>query len=143
MALNKLPEDGSTPIRDFPAIYNEMIQTLQEKLAEKDEQITNLTNVIANLKSAFNSAIGRIRAEYIQMFDNINIHSTYLLDNEGYLLYDNNGVKTRVPAKNKGYAKSYEEIDPSFTGTLITVSDEIKNIEDRVTAVEENLNSSE
>ena len=62
----------NTPIKDFPAIYNGDMEELNvsiKSLNDSIEAIKGDNGIIKNLKEAFNSAISRIRGEYISMFD--------------------------------------------------------------------------
>lgn len=105
----------NTPIKDFPSIYNENLDELNtsiESLNESIELIKGENGIIKNLKTAFNSAIGRIRAEYIQMFE----------DMSGSLATVNDRLDT--------FESKFEEIDNRLT-----------SIEERLTTLEDRLPS--
>lgn len=67
MTLEKI--NDSTPVRDFPGIYNGNIDELVSELSAKDNEINRLKNEINNLRSSFYSSLSELRAEYQALFD--------------------------------------------------------------------------
>ena len=61
MTLEKI--NDSTPVRDFPGIYNGNIDELVSELSAKDNEINRLKNEINNLRSSFNSRVEKLKAE--------------------------------------------------------------------------------
>ena len=90
MAVTKIAP--STPIREFPDIYNRNVDELVDEidrlrglLAEKDTEIDNIV-------SSMNSALNRFRAEYIAMLDPDKVSD----ENGNYILKakrTNNGIE--------------------------------------------------
>ena len=66
MELTKI--ENSTPVREFPDIYNDNIDELVNEINRLQQLLSQKDTEIENLRVAFNGALSRIRSEYIQMF---------------------------------------------------------------------------
>lgn len=69
MNLNKINE--STPISDFPEIYNNNINELVNEINRLNNVISAKDGEIRALKNTFQIALNNLRAEYINMFTNL------------------------------------------------------------------------
>ena len=66
MELTKI--ENSTPVREFPDIYNGNIDKLVNEINRLQQLLSQKDTEIENLRVTFNGALNRIRSEYIQMF---------------------------------------------------------------------------
>ena len=66
MELTKI--EKSTPVREFPDIYNGNIDKLVNEINRLQQLLSQKDTEIENLRVTFNGALNRIRSEYIQMF---------------------------------------------------------------------------
>ena len=69
MNLNIINE--STPISDFPEIYNNNINELVNEINRLNNVISAKDVEIRTLKNTFQIALNNLRAEYINMFTNL------------------------------------------------------------------------
>lgn len=69
MVLNKI--EGSTPVKEFPNIHNTNVDTLVNEINRLNQLIEQKDTEIRELKESFNSALNRLRAEYISMIDQL------------------------------------------------------------------------
>ena len=69
MNLNMINE--STPISDFPEIYNNNINELVNEINRLNSVISAKDGEIRALKNTFQIALNNLRAEYINMFTNL------------------------------------------------------------------------
>lgn len=69
MNLNIINE--STPISDFPEIYNNNINELVNEINRLNNVISAKDGEIRALKNTFQIALNNLRAEYINMFTNL------------------------------------------------------------------------
>lgn len=60
------------PIRKFPDYYNQDLDTLVKKIENLERKISERDSEIETLKQQFNNALGKIRAEYLAMFEQLN-----------------------------------------------------------------------
>ena len=70
MKLTKI--ENITPVRDFPKIYNGNIDELVREINRLNDIITAKDEEIRSLESDFNSALKKIRAEYLALFAQLN-----------------------------------------------------------------------
>jgi predicted nucleic acid-binding Zn-ribbon protein len=70
MKLTKI--ENITPVRDFPNIYNGNIDELVSEINRLNDVITAKDEEIRSLESDFNSALKKIRAEYLALFAQLN-----------------------------------------------------------------------
>jgi len=70
MAFTKIEND--TNIKDFPDIYNGNIDELIKKIGELETAISKKDAEIRKIKEDFRLALNALRAEYTQMFDQLN-----------------------------------------------------------------------
>ena len=61
----------STPISDFPEIYNNNINELVNEINRLNNVISAKDGEIRALKKTFQTALNNLRAEYINMFTNL------------------------------------------------------------------------
>ena len=69
MNLTKI--ENTTPVRDFPKIYNGNIGELVSEINRLNQQLSQKDSEIETLKQQFNNALGKIRAEYLAMFEQL------------------------------------------------------------------------
>lgn len=69
MVLNKI--EGSTPVKEFPNIHNTNVDVLVNEINRLNQLIEQKDTEIRELKESFNSALNRLRAEYISMIDQL------------------------------------------------------------------------
>ena len=60
-----------TNIHKFPEIYNGNITELENKITELENAIKDKEQEINSLKSKFKSALNSLRAEYLNMFNEL------------------------------------------------------------------------
>ena len=70
MKLTKI--ENITPVRDFPKIYNGNIDELVREINRLNDVIAAKDEEIRSLESDFNSALKKIRAEYLALFAQLN-----------------------------------------------------------------------
>lgn len=63
---------SDTPIKEFPGYYNQDIDELIRKIDELETAISAKDAEIRSLESDFNSALKKIRAEYLALFAQLN-----------------------------------------------------------------------
>ena len=69
MTLRKI--EGTTPVKNFPEIHNSNVDELVTEIDRLNQLIAQKDTEISELKSSFNSALNRLRAEYISMIDQL------------------------------------------------------------------------
>ena len=67
MNLTKI--ENTTPVREFPDIYNGNIDELVSEINRLNQQLSQKDDEIENLRISVSSALNRMRSEYIAMFD--------------------------------------------------------------------------
>lgn len=70
MKLTKI--ENITPVRDFPKIYNGNIDEIVSEINRLNDVIAAKDEEIRSLESDFNSALKKIRAEYLALFAQLN-----------------------------------------------------------------------
>lgn len=70
-----------TPIKEFPGYYNQDIEALVNKINELEDAIEQKDTEIEEMKRSFNSALNKLRAEYIAILgaDMQNEDGNYIL----------------------------------------------------------------
>jgi len=70
-----------TPIKEFPGYYNQDIGALVNKINELEDAIDQKNKEINDMKVSFNSALNKLRSEYIAMLgaDMPNEDGNYIL----------------------------------------------------------------
>ncbi len=71
MALTDRKIEGTTPIKDFPQKYDGLIDDIDAEINRLNRLIEQKDTEIRELKESFNSALNRLRAEYIHMIDEL------------------------------------------------------------------------
>ena len=64
--------DGETILKEFPEKYNADNKVLVDEINRLNDIITAKDAEIQKIKSDFSSALNALRAEYIQMFNQLN-----------------------------------------------------------------------
>ena len=79
MVLNKI--EGSTPVKEFPNIHNTNVDTLVNEIDRLNQLIEQKDTEIEEMKRSFNSALNKLRSEYIAMLgaDMPNEDGNYIL----------------------------------------------------------------
>ena len=69
MALTDRKIEGTTPIKDFPKKYDDLIDDIDFEINRLNLLIEQKDTEIEEMKKSFNSALNKLRAEYIAMLD--------------------------------------------------------------------------